>query len=71
MLMSLESKKIMEDNIKRLMKSKGVNASIVCSDLNISMSTFSDWCNAKTYPRIDKIELLSNYFNVPKSELVE
>ena len=69
--MSLENKKIIADNIKRLMKSKSVNASIVCSDLNISMSTFSDWCNAKTYPRIDKIELLSNYFNVQKSELVE
>ena len=69
--MSLENKKIMADNIKRLMKNKGVDASTVCSDLNISMSTFSDWCNAKTYPRIDKIELLSNYFNVPKSELVE
>ena len=36
MLMSLENKKIMADNIKRLMKNKGVNASIVCSDLNIS-----------------------------------
>ncbi|EJE4540903.1 transcriptional regulator, partial [Staphylococcus pseudintermedius] len=27
--------------------------------------------NAKTYPRIDKIELLANYFNVNKSDLVE
>ena len=35
------------------------------------MPTFSDWINAKTYPRIDKIELLANYFGVLKSDLVE
>ena len=27
--------------------------------------------NAKKYPRIDKIEILANYFNVNKSALVE
>ena len=31
----------------------------------------TDWLKAKTYPRIDKIELLANYFSVSKSDLVE
>mgnify|MGYP000250745067 len=35
------------------------------------MPTFSDWVNAKTYPRIDKIELMANYFGVTKADLVE
>ncbi len=35
------------------------------------MPTFSDWVNAKTYPRIDKIELMANYFGISKSDLVE
>lgn len=35
------------------------------------MPTFSDWINAKTYPRIDKIELMANYFGIEKSDLVE
>ena len=43
----------------------------VCRDLDIPASTFSDWLNAKKYPRIDKIELLANYFNVKKSDLIE
>ena len=34
-------------------------------------STFSDWVNAKTYPRIDKIEMLANYFGINKSDLIE
>ena len=32
---------------------------------------FSDWVNAKTYPRIDKIELMANYSGISKSDLVE
>ena len=43
----------------------------ICNDLSISYTTFADWVNAKTYPRIDKIELLANYFNIEKSDLVE
>ncbi len=35
------------------------------------MSTFSDWVHARTYPRIDKIEAMSNYFGVSKADLVE
>src|SRR5699024_6313467 len=39
--------------------------------LGVSYSTLSDWVNAKTYPRIDKIEMMANYFGVSKSDLVE
>lgn len=39
--------------------------------MNFKYSTVLDWVNAKTYPRIDKIELMANYFNVEKSDLVE
>lgn len=48
-----------------------VNATDVCKALNFSNSTFSDWINAKSYPRIDKIEMLANYFGVSKADLVE
>ncbi len=34
-------------------------------------NTFSDWVNAKTYPRIDAIELMANYFGISKAFLVE
>ena len=43
----------------------------VCRDLEIPYSTFTDWCNGNIYPRIDKIELLANYFEIKKSDLVE
>lgn len=68
---SLGNKKVMAKNIKFYMDKAGVSAKDVCSTLKIPMPTFSDWVNAKTYPRIDKIEMLSNYFGILKSDLVE
>ena len=66
-----ENKKVMARNITDQMIRKGVNASDVCNALNIKHNTFSDWVNAKTYPRIDKIEAMAAYFGIPKFMLVE
>ena len=43
----------------------------ICEDLGFAYSTFSDWVNGKKYPRIDKIEMMANYFGIEKSDLVE
>ena len=69
--MSLGNKETMAKNIKRLMALNQVNATDVCTALGFKAPTFSDWVNAKTYPRIDKIEAMSNYFGVSKADLVE
>ena len=69
--MSLGNKETMAKNIKRLMALNQVNATDVCTALGFKAPTFSDWVNAKTYPRIDKIEAMSNYFGVSKAGLVE
>ena len=34
-------------------------------------STMNDWLKGKKYPRIDKIEILANYFGILKSDLIE
>lgn len=67
----LGNKKIMANNIKRFMAINNKTRSDICNDLNIAYTTFSDWVNGKKYPRIDKIELLANYFGIEKSDLVE
>lgn len=68
---SLGNKDVMAKNIKIHMESAGVTAKDICSTLNIPMATFSDWIHAKTYPRIDKIEMLANYFGISKADLIE
>lgn len=68
---SLGNKKIMAENIRYYMDKVGVSQSELCNTLGIKQPTFSDWVHAKTYPRIDKIELLANYFGISKADLVE
>lgn len=67
----LGNKQIMAQNIQRLMNKFGKDRNDVCNDLGFKYTTFTDWVNGNTYPRIDKIELMANYFNVSKAELVE
>lgn len=67
----LGNKEVMAKNISRLMKKNNIDRKKLSTDLDIKYTTLSDWINAKTYPRIDKIELLAKYFNVNKSDLVE
>lgn len=68
---NLGNKEIMARNIQHYMDLYEKDRRTVCSDLGISYTTFTDWVKGKTYPRIDKIELLANYFGVTKADLVE
>ena len=68
---ALGNKEIMAKNIKRYMSLINVSQTELCNTLGIKMPTFSDWIHAKTYPRIDKIELMANYFGISKADLVE
>ncbi|WCG32952.1 XRE family transcriptional regulator [Enterococcus dispar] len=69
--MALGNKEIMAKNITKYMEKAGVDRNKLSADLGISYTTITDWIKGKTYPRIDKIELLANYFGVSKSDLVE
>lgn len=67
----LGNKQIMSENIQRLMDSRGIDRNKICADLGFKYTTFTDWVKGKTYPRIDKIEMMAQYFGVNKSDLVE
>ena len=68
---NLGNKEIMAKNIRYYMSKHSVSQTEICNTLGFKMPTFSDWVNAKTYPRIDKIELMANYFGISKADLVE
>lgn len=65
------NREVMGRNISRLMKEAGKTRQEVCNDLGFPYSTFTEWINGKKYPRIDRIEMLANYFNVEKADLIE
>ena len=43
----------------------------MCDALGVKYTTLTDWVKGNSYPRIDKIELMANYFGISKSDLVE
>lgn len=43
----------------------------IAEAVGVSPSTFNEWVKGKKYPRIDKIEMLANYFGILKSDLIE
>ena len=65
------NKDIFAKNLNKYMKINGKSRREVCHDLGFSYYTFSDWCNGKKYPRMDKVEMLANYFGILKSDLIE
>ena len=68
---TLENKEIFSRNLSYYMNKYGITRNDLCEQLDLKYMTLSDWINGKTYPRIDKIELLANYFNINKSDLIE
>lgn len=67
----LGNKTVMAANIKRYMKEKGVNAKELSRALEVPYTTVLSWLKAEYYPRIDKIERMSEYFGILKSDLIE
>ncbi len=68
---NLGNKEIMGNNIKRYLKKFNKSRTDLSNAIEVPYSTISDWINGVTYPRIDKIEMLANYFKIEKSDLVE
>ena len=48
-----------------LLKTKGVTPYQVSKETGISNSTFSDWKNGRSEPKVDKLQKLADYFGVP------
>ena len=67
----MDNKNIFANNLKRQMELKGVSRNDICNALGISYFTVTDWVNGKKYPRMDKVEMLANFFGILKSDLIE
>lgn len=65
------SKEVFASNLKRYMDMHGKNQKDMADIVGVSTATFSDYINAKKYPRIDKIDILADYFGILKSDLIE
>lgn len=67
----MDNKYIFAKNLNRLMALNNISRKDIANALGLSYYTVTDWVNGKKYPRMDKVELLANYFGVMKSDLIE
>lgn len=65
-----EIKRLFSINLKRIMLENGKTQSDIVKDLSFRQATVSDWLNGKKYPRMDKIEMLAQYFRISIDELI-
>lgn len=68
---SIGNKQVLAENLSRYVEISGKSKRALAEEFGVAYSTFNDWTNAKKYPRIDKIELMANYFGILKSDLIE
>lgn len=67
----MDNKNIFAYNLRKQMELNGKSRNDIAQALNISYFTVTDWVNGKKYPRMDKVEMLANYFGILKSDLIE
>lgn len=66
-----EHKKIFSRQLNYYLKFNNKKEADLIRDLGYSSSTVSNWCTGKKIPRMDKVEILANYLNINKSDLIE
>jgi transcriptional regulator with XRE-family HTH domain len=67
----LGNKKVMAENLQYYMDKLGVDRHRLSDDIGVPYTTVCDWIKGNSYPRIDKIEIMADYFNVSKADLIE
>ena len=68
---NLGNREIFAKNLAYYVDKSGKTQKELSEIADVATSTFNDWMKAKKYPRIDKIEILANYFGIQKSDLIE
>jgi len=68
---NIGNKEILARNLSYYVDRSGKTQKELADLFGASTSAFNDWMNAKKYPRIDKIEIMANYFGILKSDLIE
>lgn len=67
----LGNKEIFARNLGRYVSASGLTQKEIAMAVSVSTSTFSDWMKGVTYPRMEKVQALANYFGIQSSDLVD
>ena len=68
---NLGNKKVFADNLRHYIAKTGILQKDVAKVAGVSQGTITDWLSCRSYPRMDKIQILAEYFDIQMSDLVE
>lgn len=68
---AIGNKEIFSRNLRYYIEKCGKDRRELAEIWGFPYSTLSEWINARKYPRIDRIEIMADYFGVQKSDLIE
>lgn len=61
----------MYEKYVELRDSRGISDYRVSEETGITKSTFSDWKNGRSIPKIEKLKILADYFGVDINYFIE
>ena len=67
----LENREIFARNLRNYVTLSGKMKKEVAAAIGVSTGHFSDWLACRSYPRLDKLQALADYFGIKKSDLTE
>jgi transcriptional regulator with XRE-family HTH domain len=67
----MNNKNVFAKNLKKYLDLSEKSRKEVCDALGFNYYTFTSWINGTKYPRMDKVEMLAQYFGILKSDLIE
>ena len=68
---NIGNKETFAKNLSYYLEKHGKEQKEIAEIVGVAPSTFNAWVKGKKYPRMDKVELLANYFGILKSDLIE
>lgn len=68
---SLGNKAVLSKNLQHYIEKSGKSRAELAKIWGFPYSTLTEWINGVKYPRIDKIEIMADYFGILKSDLIE
>ena len=68
---NLGNKEVLSKNLKYYIEKSGKDRRELAEIWGFPYSTVTEWINGKKYPRIDRIEIMADYFGILKSDLIE
>lgn len=61
----------MYERLQKLLDERNMTPYQLSKEVDIAQSTLSDWKTGRSKPKVDKLKILAEYFDVPITDFIE